>query len=193
VPTHAAIIGLAGSALGLARHSSDLAQLSEAYARAAQIDTLGSRLTDFHTVQSPHGPTVEKIRIRTRADELTAVNPSGQPWTTITRREYLQDVAYTVVLWPLVESPWPPERIVEALRLPVHPVYAGRRSCALSAPLAPEIVEAQSLSDVLMGERIYWDIRIPAGSLEAHHEVTLNDQLVSGGPRSFVARRDCVR
>jgi CRISPR system Cascade subunit CasD len=184
---------LLGCALGLERSDERQADLSKSYLRAVRVDQSGELLDDYHTVQSPQLPVVQQMRARTRAQELEAKNPVGQSWTTITRREYIQDVRYTVVLWPAADdTPWSPEHLAQALRYPAHPLYAGRRSCPLSAPLAPEVLNATGLSDVLSDGPMYWDVAIPAGTLSPHHMVTANDRLLSPNRRAFGARQDYV-
>ena len=193
VPTHSAIVGLVASALGLARTDERQAELASAYARAVQTEHIGSRLTDFHTIQTPHRPAIKRTP-RTRAEELLATTPRGTPWTSITQREYIQDVRYIVVLWPIGEPlPWAPSQIVDALKHPRHCLYAGRRSCAFSDPLAPEVVQAKTLDEVLSGDRITWDAAIPSGTLMPHHEMSVNDQLLSPSRRAFGRRHDLVQ
>jgi CRISPR system Cascade subunit CasD len=193
VPTHSAIVGLLASALGWGRDDERQAQLAESYARAVRTDRTGRRVTDYHTVQTPHRPAI-KVAPRTRAEELSAVEAStGRPHTSITQREYLQDVRYTVVLWPLRgDPPRTPEELADALKRPMHALYAGRRSCPLSAPVAPEVLSAESLDEVLSGDAITWDSSIPHGKLQAHHVLIGRDQLLSPVRRAFGARQDHV-
>jgi CRISPR system Cascade subunit CasD len=64
--------------------------------------------------------------------------------TTITYREYRVGVLYAVALWGA-----PLEHIAAALRAPVFTLYLGRKSCPLSAPPDPRIVEAADALEAL--------------------------------------------
>ena len=193
-PTWSAITGLVSAALGLSRDDERQVQLSSDYALAVQVERHGAPLTDYHTVQTPHRPSIARLpRLLTRADELKAVSPKGAPWTNITYRDYLCDVHYTVVLWPVSETPhWSVDDIATALRAPAHPLYLGRRSCPLAAPLNPSIKEASVLSDVLTGPDVRWDTKIPPGEFEPHHIVSRRDQLVSAARRTFAERHEAI-
>jgi CRISPR system Cascade subunit CasD len=66
--------------------------------------------------------------------------------TVLTRRDYRADVSFTVALWrrnaPL---PWTLADFVDALRRPAFVPYLGRKSCPLGLPMAPLIVEADTV------------------------------------------------
>lgn len=136
-PTRSAVLGLVAAALGLRRDEAPrLTRLDETRVAVA-ILRHGSLLRDYHTVQTI--PTAKVKRPATRAEALRRVGRDVN--TTITERDYLCDVLYGVALWGGV---WPLAEIEAVLKAPAFPLYLGRKSCPLSAPLNPKIMDAQT-------------------------------------------------
>jgi CRISPR system Cascade subunit CasD len=187
IPTHSALIGMAGAALGLARGDERLNALSTHYASAVWVVKQGERMTDFHTVETPIETGFVVGRPRTRWDEL-----SGKTVTTITRREYLMDVRHVVALVPVVDEPvFTPNELADALKTPVFTLFAGRRSCSLSAPLRPELLDADQLETFLSIATV-WDSRI-ATAAQGHSVRQRTDLLISAEKRRFMVRDEVVR
>ena len=134
VPARSAILGLLGAALGIARTDSQGQSALRKLRVALQPLTQSAPLRDYHTVQS----VPRKFKLpATRRDAIEAAGRAIN--TTITVRDYRTDVAMAVAIW--AEEPvLPLTRIADALRNPKYVLYAGRKSCPLSAPLAPEIL-----------------------------------------------------
>ena len=139
-PSHSAICGLVASSLGLPRDAPGHEALAAGFSLATRTEWLGVPFADFHTAQTP--PERRGVRYATRADELRDENALG---TIISRRDYLGDVAFTVLLWPTDAPAHSVRMLADALNHPVFAPYAGRRSCPLGAPLAARIVTAETV------------------------------------------------
>ena len=88
-----------------------------------------------HTVQTV--PTAVVKRPQSRPEALRKAGQNVN--TTITLRDYRTGVLYGVaVTGPGLEA------LAAALERPVFPLYLGRKSCPLSAPVAPRIVQADT-------------------------------------------------
>lgn len=181
VPTWSAIVGLMGAALGIARDDDALTGLANDYALAVRVDQRGVRSADYHTVQSPSANQARAIRPRTRSQELDYVDDLN---TTITRREYVHDARYRLFVVQVVPSPAIAlDAIVGALRDPVYPLYAGRRSCILGR------LDAKLVSMAEVQTASHWDQRIPLNKPFAMM-TERRDLLV--GSRAFGIRHECV-
>ena len=73
MPTRSAILGLLAAALGIRRDQDDQhAALSNALQFAARLESVDSRMLDFHTAQSAKRSRLKGRPLRTRRDELQA-------------------------------------------------------------------------------------------------------------------------
>lgn len=191
-PSWAAITGLVGAACGWARGDARLVQLAHDYGLIVHVKRTGQRLIDYHTIQSPHRPALKRKSPRTRAEELKAVDKTGSPHTTLSYREYVQDVRYVVAIAPLSGAQIvPASRIRDALSEPTYPLYAGRRSCLLGR-LESELVDGERVEDWLP-EATHWDARFQC-DLDYSLVRERRDLLMrTVEPRRFSTRRECVR
>lgn len=132
-PGRSAILGLLGAALGL-RREDDFSHL-DALSVAVAVLRPGATLRDYHTVQTVPSAAVKRPNSRPEAlrDAGLRVN------TTITHRDYRCGVACGVVVWG---GDLPP--LAEALRRPQFTLYFGRKSCPLSSPPNPQLVQAST-------------------------------------------------
>ena len=164
-----AILGLIGAALGIKRNDSE-AQLSlRRYRVAVQSLTENVHLRDYHTAQTVHR------KIRRPDSRRVAIEAAGQDIkTTITYRDYRTDVAFAVAVWEEGDA-WPLSVLAEALVKPSYVLYAGRKSCPFSAPLAPIIVEAP---DPRMAIR---DVELPTWLDNASHHGPITCDPFQGG------------
>jgi CRISPR system Cascade subunit CasD len=147
-PMKSAILGLVAGALGIERSDDDAHRaLAEDWNYGLRIENLPSRtprrlMTDYHTAQT--SKRSGKTRPATRREEVQGEDIG----TILTYREYRTDCSYTIALWPSSNAPrHGAAGIADALRLPVFVPYAGRKSCALMLPMAPHVVEAETLAD----------------------------------------------
>lgn len=144
-PTRSAIFGLLAACLGIRRGEEQrLRALSDGYGLAVRVDAPGTRLLDYHTVQTP--PEKSKRVYRTRSDELGGLlDVDEEPYTVLSRRGYLCDAHFTACLRALSDAaPFGLEEIAAALRSPslrpTSAANAARRPCpslrALATPTA---------------------------------------------------------
>ena len=140
-PARSAVLGLVGAALGVRRDDVSGQRALAGWRVAVSVLSRGTMFRDFHTVQ-----TVPSSRIKrpaTRREAIEALDSGDNP--LITWRDYRSDCAFGVALW----GGGAPENIRDALIRPRFTPYLGRKSCPLSAPMAPAVVEAQHPVDAL--------------------------------------------
>jgi len=131
-PARSAILGLLAAAQGIRRDdAAGLAALAPLRMAVAVHDD-GAPLRDYHTVQT--APSAAVRRPDSRPEALARARQAVN--TTITLRDYRVGVLYSVAVWGLPLAP-----LAVALRRPVFTLYLGRKSCPLSAPPAPHIIE----------------------------------------------------
>lgn len=140
-PGRSAVLGLVGAALGARRDDQQAHHELSHWKVAVSVLAQGERLRDFHTAQAV--PTARTRRPNSRREAIEALGSRDNP--VVTRRDYLTDCAYGVALWGGSE----PHRIREALNRPRFVPYLGRKSCPLSAPMAPRVVEADGSVEAL--------------------------------------------
>lgn len=141
-PGKAFALGLLGAALGK-RRDDPWHDLSKTYGFAVMTVRPGQRLEDYHTVATPR----RGQSFATRREEVEASDYTVETW-----REYISDAYFVLSLWGLADPDL--EEAVEALIRPTFEVYAGRKSCPLSLPMAPVIIESETLSEAFRWYRI---------------------------------------
>lgn len=134
-PGKAFALGLLGAALGKQR-ADPWHDLSSGYGFAVMTVRSGHRLQDYHTVATPKKGGV----FNTRLEEVEASDYTIETW-----REYISDGYFVIALWGLTDLEL--EDAVEALTWPTFEIFAGRKSCPLSLPMAPEIIESETLAE----------------------------------------------
>jgi len=145
-PSKSGVLGLVAAALGIDRTAADRHEaLHAGYGFAVRIDAPGRPIRDYHTAQSPKSR--RGAHWETRRDELAA----DPVYTVLSVRDYYSDALYTVALWRREEAPHPLDALAEALRRPRFTLYLGRKSCPPALPLAPALVEAETLDAALAG------------------------------------------
>ncbi len=140
-PARSAVLGLVGGALGARRDDATTQERLSRWRVAVSVLSRGVALRDFHTVQTVPTPRVR--RPLTRRDAVEAVGGSAN--TLITWRDYRTDCAFGIALWGGED----PEEVRRALVRPHFTPYLGRKSCPLSAPMAPQVVEAEGAVEAL--------------------------------------------
>jgi len=152
IPTRSALLGLLAACLGIERNDVPaLESLSASLAFAIRLDSAPQRLLDFHTVLEAR-----------KVDGSVNKNP------IVSRREYLCDAKYTVLIQLKLESSHSLEQLTSALQQPVYTPFLGRRACPLSRPLfevrlmAIDIQQAFSLLEPVGGV-IYSEQRLHSG------------------------------
>lgn len=140
-PGRSALLGLVGAALGVRRDDAVGQEALGRWRTAVSVLSRGVVIRDFHTVQ-----TVPNSRIRrptTRRHALSKLTSKDTP--VVTFRDYRSDCAFGVALWGCNGT----EDVKDALARPQFTLYMGRKSCPLSAPMAPEVVDAGSEIEAL--------------------------------------------
>jgi CRISPR system Cascade subunit CasD len=130
-PTKSGVLGLLCCAMGLSRQAARerLPELN-GLAMGVRIDRHGTRWWDYHTVGAGIGMTTAGGGLKT-----------GAQGTLITRREYLADASFLVVLQgdaKLIHD------IAAAIASPKWPVFLGRKSCPPSVPVLARPRESES-------------------------------------------------
>lgn len=150
-PGRSAVLGLVAAAQGIRRaDAAGLARL-EGLRVAVGVLEAGEPLRDYHTVQTV--PTAAAKRPDSRPAAIAAAGRLGLN-TTITLRDYRVGVAYAVALWgaPLdapSEEDLSLRGLAASLERPVFTLYFGRKSCPLSAPPAPRLLQADDVVSAL--------------------------------------------
>ncbi|MEM7180304.1 MAG: type I-E CRISPR-associated protein Cas5/CasD [Spirochaetota bacterium] len=138
-PSKSAILGLVAAAMGYRRDEEEKhLELAKSFQFAVKVWNRGVLLRDYHTVQvPPQGKqpfATRKEQLRTKLDLKTILSS----------RDYYQDALYDVCLTNLSDTV-SLEEIATSLQQPKFPLYLGRKSCVLAAPLFPESIAAETL------------------------------------------------
>ena len=145
-PARSALIGLMGAALGVPRDG-DFSALNTLTIDVAIFDG-GKPMRDYHTIETI--PSAAAKMPNSRPEALR--DAQGKTKTAITLRDYRSDGLYGIA----VQGDGL-ETIRSALREPCFTLYLGRKSCPLAAPVAAEIVEADSVEIALQQLKLpYW-------------------------------------
>jgi len=179
-PARSAILGLLAAARGIRRDDPDGLAALEPLRVAVAVHDVGRPLRDYHTVQ-----TVPTATVRLPDSRASALRRAGRAVnTTLTQRDYRCGVLYTVAVWGLDMAPF-----CDALRRPVFTLYLGRKSCSLSAPPAPRLVQADDAASALKSAQmpgfrpvpaplaIYSDAPSDHARTERRNDVALDRQL----------------
>jgi len=134
-PTRSGVLGMICAAMGIDR--ADSAHLAEFAQVGMAVHTLAQhgRLTDFHTVGGGWDRKTDPLNVVRKAQDSPGRN-SGD--TVVTRREYLQDTRFGVVLSgrrQLVAE------IADALRNPTWGIWLGRKSCIPASPVCQGVFD----------------------------------------------------
>jgi len=178
-PGRSAILGLVGAVLGVRRDDQAGQAALNAWKMAVSVLHQGPVLNDFHTVQTV--PSARVKRPATRADALRALTRADNG--LITRRSYRMDCAFGVALWGGDAA-----TLEVALKAPHFVPYLGRKSCPLSAPMAPKRLEAegplQALAQIILPPFLALnpsaplfvasDIPLGTGRSETRHDIPLD-------------------
>lgn len=184
-PGRSALIGLIGAALGI-RRDGDFSRL-DALEIAVAVFEPGDVLRDYHTAE-----TIPSAKAKSPQSRPEALRTAGRlnTNTTITIRDYRTGPLYGVALrgddLPTIRA---------ALTQPTFALWLGRKSCALSAPLDPQIVEAESWEDALSNlrlpiwhegaraARLYTDAAPHGTQVDERHDRPVDRQLWHFAPR----------
>ncbi len=136
-PTRSGVVGMICAALGVDRADVEgLRRLDELHMSVLAFGG-GSRLVDFHTVGAGYDKKTQKQSVSRTADG----KPGG---TVVTRREYLQDARFGVLLRgddQLLSG------IASALDDPRWGTWLGRKSCIPSSPICQGLFDTPEAAE----------------------------------------------
>jgi len=126
IPARSAVLGMLAACIGIDRSDVEgLQSLSASVRMAVRLDSKPQRIMDFHTVL-----------------DARKVDGKPNPNPVVSRREYLCDAKYTILIQAISEDGYSLESIEQAIKTPVYTPFLGRRSCPLSRPLFAEVISA---------------------------------------------------
>ncbi|MBI2790382.1 MAG: type I-E CRISPR-associated protein Cas5/CasD [Gammaproteobacteria bacterium] len=206
-PSISGLLGLLAAALGLERENEAAhLSLSKGYVFAMGVQSSGRLLRDYHTVQVPGRTSIKGRPLNTRMDELNI--PKDELNTILTTRDYRQDASCLIAVQTNRNGEYSLLELVEALMHPKFTLYVGRKSCPLSAPLFPCVINAGNAYDAFkhyyqqleakLGrkleplERIVWCEGIDSGC-DWDLEVTRKDRLLSRKHWQFGDRTEYIK
>jgi CRISPR system Cascade subunit CasD len=132
LPTKSGVVGLVCAAMGIERNDRDnIAKLSALDMSVLTIKR-GTLITDYHTIGGGYSKN-EKSRVVPKAN-------GSKGDTVVTRREYLADASFVVVLSGDSELI---DRCAAALDNPVWNVFLGKRCCMPSRPILEVVVDTE--------------------------------------------------
>lgn len=150
-PTRSAVLGLLGAALGIKRSETQkLKDLASSIGIASKTYSEGTILRDYHTIQTP---TAGKgVKFFTRKQELQ----SAKVETILSSRDYREDGLWVVAIWLKSDADNSDfeykvdlAQLQQALKRPKFTLYLGRKSCPLSLPLSPQVINASHIKAAL--------------------------------------------
>ncbi len=177
-PSKSGIVGLIGCALGIPRNDPQLEDLDRNLKMGVREERSGTLIQDFHTISM---------------DNLMANRKGkGASNTIVSRREYIQDAAYTVFIQSSGEIL---KKISKALQNPKWPFYLGRKSCIPSRPPFISIsYDYKNLKDALEHyERVFSErqpfhkIKDKLNSLKEKVRIIFDDE------KGNITRQDLMR
>lgn len=124
MPSKSGIVGMLACAMGLNRDDPEISNLSKAVSVTVRADRPGVKFVDFQTVTGDP--------LRTASGDKRRDSKGQAANTFISRRTYLQDASFLVVI--AAEPLWC-DRIVAALKAPRWCLYLGRKNCVPSRPI----------------------------------------------------------
>lgn len=136
-PGRSSLIGMIGAALGRDRNDdfSDLDSLEFDVA----VFSDGYEMRDFHTVQAPPATFVRKFGVVRALQESIKKNKVN---TVVSYRDYRTSVFYGVCVRGDEKLL---EHISSQMNHAVFPVFLGRKSCSLSAPVDAHLVDTDDV------------------------------------------------
>lgn len=199
-PTHSAIVGLLGAALGILRDDeAGHARLRDGYGFAVGLLQAGSLLRDYHTAQVPSRSALKGRPQFTRRQELAV--PKRDLNTILSTRDHRQNASCLVALQALTSvNPAPSlDALAAALRQPRFVLYLGRRACPPAAPLWPQVLDAESAHAALVQYTERFEAarqaqadgrgRVPLEALGSLQRLVFDERVQAGVPPDLSTRR----
>lgn len=144
-PSKSSVVGIISAAMGIGRDERQTPLFTD-YDYAVAASGLETKVRDYHTVQVSRTPQKEEVvRGGMRRMELER----GDLNTILSEREYVCNGYYSVFVFPKDSCEYTLEAMRDALENPVYTPYLGRKSCPLSYPMCPEIIEGDRAYDMV--------------------------------------------
>lgn len=150
IPSHTAVTGLLGAALGLQCEDAQLTQLADRLRYAVIVHAMGDLCEDYQTADLTAMPREMwwsrdgKVGLQTRE-----AGPDALYGARIQTRPFASDVDMTIVVQLLEGCPWSAEALLSALIAPRYPLCLGRENYPPSGRIAGEVVDAATLEAAL--------------------------------------------
>ncbi|MBN2733689.1 MAG: type I-E CRISPR-associated protein Cas5/CasD [Methanomicrobiaceae archaeon] len=157
-PSKSAVLGLIAGSLGIRREEEEVhSNLAGDIGFSVIIEKTGIPVRDYHTVQSaPESAIKKQGYFLTRKDELDIGRTALS--AIVTKRDYICDLMACVCIWKRNDSSgYSLEDIAKAISSPVFVPYLGRKSCPVSLPMKPVIIEADSIKDAYIKSKLFDD------------------------------------
>lgn len=118
------------------------------------------------------------------------VSGKANEYPVVSRREYLCDAEFTVLLEIQPDAPVNLDRLESAIKKPAYTPFLGRRSCALSRPLFEARLDAVDASNALtMIEPCSGMVYSEVLPQEASTPLMMRDVPLYARKRQFVSRQ----
>lgn len=187
-PSRSGVLGLLAAATGIDRSDDAWLERAAKIRFSVRAYRTGPRLSDYHTV----GGGYDKDHPRERRC-IPAKAEDGKPGNTaLTRREYLQDAVFGVVLSGDDDSFL--EQIASGAQDPVWGVWLGRKSCIPTEPIFAGLMDSEDAAWELLKKRAE---RLARSDTQLTSVVECEprraDDLIPDVPLSFARREYGVR
>jgi len=184
-PTRSGVLGMVCAAMGIDR--ADAAALREIAGVGMTVFTFRQhgRLMDFHTVGGGFDPKTERQWMVRKANR-------AKPDTVVTRREYLQDSRFGVILRG---DPDLLQKMADGLAHPRWGLWLGRKSCIPASPVGQGLFPTETAAlERLKAAAGVNDIRRVVREAATFEEGTdtLMDAPLDFSERRFAPRRIAV-
>lgn len=191
-PTRSGIIGMICAAMGIDRADAEFLTRCKTLHMKSYTFMQEGRLVDFHTVGGGFDPKTQRHHMVRKANDNT-------PSTVVTRREYLLNSRFGVILSGQGDFL---EEIEKSLKNPMWGIWLGRKSCIPASPVCRGVFpeEAAALESICSAFRETGIAREPevlrsvqevSGFSDGHD--TLMDVPESFAKRIFTPRRVAVK
>lgn len=185
-PTRSGLLGLLGACLGLDRHDQvKLEQLAGSVEFTVRID---KKTVMYHGAEKPKKIVATKLPDFHTVLKARKVDGSANKNPIVSRREYLFDAVFTVVIGSRPSAVFSLDDIAQALSSPLYTPVLGRRSCPITRPLLEKMVDASSAKTAL-------EMILPKDGLiysegeESSRPLRIRDVPISGKHRQFGTRQ----